>query len=239
MNDILVAKTYQGWNVSGTPFWERGRQYVTVVSPNGTSRTVRVYSEREYARMYGEVKRKVFKTQKQLLGFENGYITVFRGNTYPYKEWFKENGARFTRSFKWSFDSDKAMPEEFPEGLEPVRVDWELVGDGDRLKSDDEIKKVMDGIFYPAEDSSSEYVGEIGERLEITVTVTKALTLDGYYGQSIMHIMEDGDENVYIWTTSSKSIPEGKVVTLRGTVKDHREYRGVKQTILTRCKEMS
>ena len=240
MSDILVAKTYQEWEIAGAPFWENGRKYVTVISPKGEDRAVRVYSEREYERMYGKEKEyKVFKTQKELLGFSKGYITVFRGNTYPYKEWFKENGARFTRSFKWSFDSDVEIPEDIPEGLEPVRVEWEQVGNGDRLKTDDEIKKVMDNIFYASVDSLSEYVGEIGDRLELTVTVNKAITFDGYYGTSIMHIMEDGDGNVYVWTTSSKSFPEGKVVTIRGTVKDHREYRGVKQTILTRCKEIS
>jgi hypothetical protein len=31
---------------------------------------------------------------------------------------------------------------------------------------------------------------------------------------------------------------EDAVVTLRGSVKDHKEYKGIQQTILTRCKEV-
>ena len=88
------------------------------------------------------------------------------------------------------------------------------------------------------EPSNSEFVGEVGDRIEETLTVTKAITLEGYYGTSMMHIMEDESGNVYVWITKAKNYPEGKVVTLRGTVKEHKEYKGTKQTVLTRCKEI-
>jgi hypothetical protein len=41
--------------------------------------------------MYGEkvyAPAKVFKTQKQVLGSENGHVTIFKGDTYANLEWF-------------------------------------------------------------------------------------------------------------------------------------------------------
>lgn len=238
MSEILVAKLYQGRPFDGEPYMVNGRKYINVVMPAGNVRRVRVYTRAQYASMYpNDPVHTVFKSQREVLGFANGYITIFRGDTYPHREWFKENGARFTRWFKWSFDSDKEMPTEIPEGLEPIQLNWNLIAaDADHLKGDDDIKEIMDAIYYKP--STSEYVGTMGERIEVTLTVTKAITLDGYYGQSIMHIFEDEDGNVFVWTTSAKSIPEGTTVTLRGTIKDHKIYRNTKQTILTRCKEM-
>ena len=63
------------------------------------------------------------------------------------------------------------------------------------------------------------------------------IPLENEYGNSNMHVMEDRDGNVFIWTTASKNWPEGSKKLIRGTVKSHRLYRGVKQTILIRCSE--
>ena len=60
--------------------------------------------------------------------------------------------------------------------------------------------------------------------------------MDNQYGNSHMHIMEDTDENVYVWTTASKSLEVDTTVHMRMKVKDHKEYDGVKQTIVYYCK---
>ena len=53
-----------------------------------------------------------------------------------------------------------------------------------------------------------------------------------------MHIMTGTDSNEYVWVTASKSWAPGAVKTIRGTIKNHRVYKGVKQNILTRCLEV-
>jgi hypothetical protein len=188
--------------------------------------------------MYGEAFAPATSvSEKDKLGFVNGYITIFKGNTYPHKDWLKENGARFTKLFNWSFASDIEWPEaELPEDLESIQIPWEAVSSNDHLLPESEVRSYIESLMY--EPSSSEFIGEIGDRIELTLTVTKAITLESYYGTSIMHIMEDDAKNVFVWTTKAKNFPEGKVVTLRGTIKDHKEYKGIKQTILTRCKEI-
>lgn len=88
----------------------------------------------------------------------------------------------------------------------------------------------------PKEVNPGRFLGSIKEKIEVTVTVKKTIVLTGDYGYSLMHIMEDEEGNAIIWTTTARELHEGEKVTLRGTVKDHKEYKGVKQTVLTRCR---
>ena len=43
----------------------------------------------------------------------------------------------------------------------------------------------------------------------------------------------DAEMNVYVWF-ASKPLIEGNEYRLRATVKEHSEYKGIKQTVLTR-----
>ena len=236
---MAVAKSYRDCEILCAPFIHNGRKYVNIKTPAGTKKRVRFYSDVEYFAIYGEPFASVTPmSEKDKLGFVNGYITIFKGNTYPHKDWLKEQGARFTKLFNWSFASNIEWDEgDLPEDLEPLQIPWEAVSENDHILPESQVRAYIESLMY--EPSNSEYVGEIGERIEEVLTVTKAFTFDGYYGTSTMHIMENADGNVFVWTTASKSFPEGKVMTLRGTIKDHREYKGTKQTILTRCKEVT
>jgi hypothetical protein len=58
------------------------------------------------------------------------------------------------------------------------------------------------------------------------------------YGTEIhyIHTFKAGD-NTLVWkTTKGLSIEENTEVTLKGTIKEHTEYKEEKQTVLTRCK---
>lgn len=84
-------------------------------------------------------------------------------------------------------------------------------------------------------DGKSEYVGNVGDRITVEVETIKCVTgWDTQYGVTFIYKMVDAAGNVYTWKTS-KSV-EDKKSTITGTVKEHKEYRGVKQTELTRCK---
>lgn len=82
----------------------------------------------------------------------------------------------------------------------------------------------------------SEYQGTIGERITVSVKSADLVTSwDGYYGWTGLYKFVDADGNVYIWYSSS-SADLNRVTTITGTVKEHSEYEGVKQTVLSRCK---
>lgn len=237
----MVAKSFQKYEIVGEPYERSNRSYVKVKMNTGSLREVRWYTEAEYKRMYpndtsisNHSNDPFYKSQKDTLGFENGYITIFKGDTYDYKDWFKEHGARYTKFWGWSFGSFAPVPDVLPANLTPIRLDWELVGDGDTLKSEDAIKEAIEELLY--EESPSEYVGQIGEKIEKNLVVKSAIPLNGFYGQSIMHIMTDVDQNVYVWTTTAKALTVGATYIVKGTVKEHKKYQHTKQTVLTRCR---
>lgn len=236
---MAVAKSYQNLEIVKEPYTVNGKMYVQVKMANGNAKQVRWYSDREYAKYYGEPvdhsNDPYYRTQREVLGFVNGFITIFKGDTYPLKDWFKENGARYTKLWGWGFASDKELPE-IPEGIEAVRLDWSAVGaDEETLKNDDAVKAAVEALTL--DPSNSQFQGQVGERLEIDVTIKKAFLINGMYGASMCYTMVDADDNEFVWITTSTrtQLKEGETCTIRGTVKAHKVYRNVPQTTLTRC----
>ena len=83
---------------------------------------------------------------------------------------------------------------------------------------------------------SSNYIGEIGKRITINVAEAKYITSwETMYGMTHLYKFLDADGNVFVWFASSM-IDEAEVKSVKGTVKDHTERDGIKQTVLTRCK---
>lgn len=86
----------------------------------------------------------------------------------------------------------------------------------------------------------SNYVGEVGDRLKVKVASMECVT--SWYtewGLTCLYKFLDEQGNVYIWKTGSYDGEYDSVVEVTGTVKEHNEYNGVKQTVLTRCKVTS
>lgn len=88
--------------------------------------------------------------------------------------------------------------------------------------------------------AASQYVGEVGDKLEIACTSFSCISSwEGYYGPTFLYKFTDNDDNVYVWYASKSVNDEDRVTAIKGTVKDHSEFNGVKQTVLTRCKVSS
>ncbi len=85
-------------------------------------------------------------------------------------------------------------------------------------------------------DSSSTFVGQVGEKVNFTCgDITCVYTSDSLYGINFMYKMHDESGNVFMWSTST-SVDTDRKYSVVGTIKKHEEFRGVKQTWLTRCK---
>ena len=86
-------------------------------------------------------------------------------------------------------------------------------------------------------DAASNFVGTVKDRITFDAEVTGVYSFDTDYGTTMIVRMTDPDDNILVWfATSSPDLERGDNVTLTGTIKDHDEYRGAKQTVLTRCK---
>lgn len=235
----MVAKSFQNMTQLGEPYIVNGRTYVKVRNEStGAERQVRWYSENEYFKMYPEERSSLeMKSQKDVLGFTLGYITIFKGNIEDNLEWFEESNARFCRWWGWYVISTEEIPADLPQDVQSFQIKWEQVGNPNGLlKSETEISAFVDSLGVA--ESCSEFVGAVGDRLDLRVTVIKNEQVAGYHSTTTIHTFIDNKGNEYIWSTAAKNWAEGEEKTLRGTVKEHRVFSGKKQTVLTRCLEV-
>ncbi len=94
-----------------------------------------------------------------------------------------------------------------------------------------------------ARKSISQYVGNVGDKIELDVTIEKRAWFEipsfGGYGTQTMHVytFRNAHGDAIVWkTTAGLNHENGESVHLKGTIKEHSEYQDEKQTILTRCR---
>lgn len=193
--------------------------------------------------------------QKQ--GFNPEGKTYFvLGNTFDIKEELKAQGAKWDNlSRHWH------MPTQ-PEGRECLEVsveemyfanvagvyDWRnwigfheaekngMVHYANKIQEAEQHKK--------AQESTSKHVGSIGDKLTVKVTYVHTASWENSYGGWLnhtsvtnLHTFKDDEGNVYVWKTGKFIEADyGTKFILQGTVKEHSEYKNIKQTVVTRCK---
>lgn len=86
------------------------------------------------------------------------------------------------------------------------------------------------------EAENSEWLGNVGDRLkDIKISGVKVMwSGETQFGWQFLYKFVDENANVLIWSTG-KELPEDEF-TLTGTIKELKEYNGIKETVLTRCK---
>lgn len=92
------------------------------------------------------------------------------------------------------------------------------------------------------EASKSNWVGEVGQRIIITAKPELITSYETEFGYThVYRFVQDG--NVFIWKKSSGTFGEWvnghyvayeDTITFKATIKEHSEYNGVKQTIISR-----
>lgn len=202
----------------------------------------RAAEKRAATRLEKQEERRTRFAARNAFGFgKEGFITLIWGNNDEIKEWrmdLPQYTVLFNTIFGWYMPADKQV-EEFPEGIQHRRLDWAEVRSGEdeedlTMKDNEVVAQYIHNLIYGV--SKSEYQGEKDDWLEHDVVITKNIAVSSQYGDSHMHIMEDTDGNVYVWTTASKNLEEGKTFYLKMKVKDHKEYKGTKQTIVYYCR---
>ena len=179
-------------------------------------------------------------------GFDaDGNVWIVLGNTYIIRDQLRELGCQFNSIIGWHIDHELT---EYPTI---------------KLTSSQLCLKDIDGVFYAlslgnateligeandkikAQEPESSFVGSVGERIEVDATFWNEFTFthENFYGMqetSYIYIFKDSNGNQMKWSTSAV-VPFGigTRLHLKGTVKEHSEYKGIKQTILTRCKVMA
>ena len=83
--------------------------------------------------------------------------------------------------------------------------------------------------------SPSNFVGEIGQRNDFDVSVKFRLRFENYYGISWLNNLVDAQGNVFIYWGKCLG-DKGDNIKFKATIKEHKVYNGVKQTVVNRPK---
>ena len=91
-----------------------------------------------------------------------------------------------------------------------------------------------------AKAEKSSYFGNVGDKVDgLEVTFKNEFFYETQFGGMCIYIFEDADGHQFKWNTSSgfgTSLEKEDVIKIKGTIKEHSEYNGIKQTVLIRCK---
>ena len=154
----MVAPSFQKMEILGESFEVNGKMYIQIRNPKtGNKRQVRWYSEKEYRRLYPKSMTTTdhsndpyWKPQKIVLGFKEGYITIFKGDVEKEEDWFKASICSYTRFWHWYLPSTEEIPADLPVGIEPIKLYWKDVCKDDESLMDDEdkIKAHVHSLIY-------------------------------------------------------------------------------------------
>lgn len=97
--------------------------------------------------------------------------------------------------------------------------------------------KNVEGFGKPVITPTSNHIGTIGEKITTEVKINGIRCMETTWGFTRLVEMIDKNGNVLNWWTSKEiEAVIGDSVKVTGTVKDHGEFRGVKNTVLKNCK---
>jgi hypothetical protein len=98
-------------------------------------------------------------------------------------------------------------------------------------------ERAMGVVRERARTAESAHVGTVGKREVFKLSLVKVFTYETGFGMTHLYRFEDAAGNVLIWKSSKDlEIESGVTYNVTGTVKAHDEYKGTKQTVITRCK---
>lgn len=246
-----VAKSYQDWKRECEPFEANGKMYITVRKPTGATKNVRAYTEKEYLKMYGSASAPSLQNGvseprangpivKNVLGFQDGYIWIFKGDLENAEYWFEKTPeCRFHVTWGWYVVSTESIPFDIPSCIESVKLPWEKVGNADgTLLPKGIVEAAVNELRYGGH--PSQYQGHIGDRMELKLWVSRIIDLgETQYGTKQLYLFQDENSNEYTWNTGvKKNWLVGDEIHAKATVKSHDTYQGIRQTALTRLMEV-
>lgn len=85
----------------------------------------------------------------------------------------------------------------------------------------------------------SQWVGEVGSKVQTELTLQGKRSFEGAYGLTWIYDLVDSTGNTFIWFASKPALSDfknGSKINLKFTIKAHNEFKGEKQTAITRAR---
>lgn len=157
-----------------------------------------------------QIEREEKKLGAEYNGFTDGFAIAILGNTYEIKDELKEAGAKYTRELGWHFDNTARVPAKYADRTRMII--WEDASIDGKIKSADELAQLV-AVATSVDNSVHMYTA--GERAhDLTLKVYKVWEGLDY----TLHTFVDDNNNVYVWATSSRTLPQGAKVDHQETI---------------------
>lgn len=214
---------------------------------------VRLYTDEEYNKLQKQAAANAAKRQRDWdsqeaqrreaanvrtltrFGFIGPKAYAVLGNTYDIIDELKQHNARFTSELRW------VCPEE-PTWLTAhiyAEISVEQIftmTDGGYIT----IREDAAALIQSLEPMQGRYLGNVGLKLYATATLAKCIegsVTFGYHSSTTyLYIFNTAQGDTITWSTSTVLLTVGKTYAIEGTVKEHKDYYRIRQTVLTRCK---
>lgn len=171
--------------------------------------------------------------------YQNAINRKIRENSYKGSlAWRKENAELIE---KIKNEATGTYPNKFIVSMFNNIQEWGKLTDNQLATA----KKVLDCIEkraeereeqykIAAENSASGYVGVEKKRYSFTLDIKKVFQQCGYNDFYFIHLMIDRNDNEYVYMGNKKLGEDGERIKINATIKEHGEYRGIKQNRLSR-----
>ena len=127
--------------------------------------------------------------------------------------------------------------QEHAEEIAKAEAERKAKEEAERLAKEAEEQRIKE------QKAKSQHIGQVGDKIEMDVILDHRAWFDipsfRGYGTDTMYIytFRDDQGNAIVWKTSKGLVHEnGQRLHLKATIKEHSEYDGEKQTIITRAK---
>ena len=184
-------------------------------------------------------------------GFDhNGETYIVLGNTYKIREELKAAGCKYNDLLGWHSDTDLT---DYP--THHISLHDTIVYEGNEypILFENEFGEFYYRVEYlffhqyldkirkeytNTSKSKAGYFGEIGEKVDLTLKCVAYYGFDTQFGTTFIWKFVDSENHVFIWKTGKyiDNFESGVEMHIKGTIKDHNEYNGEQQTVLTCCK---
>jgi hypothetical protein len=106
-----------------------------------------------------------------------------------------------------------------------------------RAPSERQAALVEAEIAKRVQNASSAFVGAVGDKVTLTITVERIIVLESeFYGRNFITIARTAEGNVVTYKGRTDIGDKGETVTVKASVKEHVLYNGVNQTVIQRPK---
>lgn len=229
------------WYYTGKTCWECGGTGVNPARPQIVKKYTPEYeakleAKREARRQKQEqeLRAKAEQLNAEFLAeyFPNGKMYIVANSSDCNIEELKAAGAKFFLVY-WYFT--EAQEKFLTVSVAPDEATYvNKFGIREFINRMDDLVHAKKEALKPV----SQYVGSVGEKLTVKATYTYKAWFDSKYGTTYIHNFATDDGSLLVWKTSIGNIgfADGERVEITATVKEHSEYKGKKQTALTRCK---